>query len=95
MDVRLRFGREPKEYNDRTCVIVIDVNNISIGMIVDIVSDVITIPEHDTVDPPMMQKDSNNRFLKKIGKVENDVKLILNCEKLLSEDEIMDIKEVL
>jgi purine-binding chemotaxis protein CheW len=92
MDVRLRFKKEPKPYNDRTCIIVVDVSSLSIGLIVDSVSEVLTIPEQEIVDPPQMKKGSN-RYLKKIGKIGNEVKLLLDCEKLLSEDEMEDLKE--
>lgn len=97
MDVRLRFRKEPKDYNDRTCVIVIDIDimDLSIGLIVDAVSEVITIPEQDIVEPPQMNKGSNNRYIKNIGKVGNDVKLLLDCEKLLTSDELESLTEIL
>ncbi|HHW21877.1 MAG TPA: purine-binding chemotaxis protein CheW [Clostridiaceae bacterium] len=95
MDVRLRFKKEPREYNDRTCIIVIDIRDISIGLIVDTVSEVITISEQDIVEPPKMNKGFQNRYIKNIGKVENDVKLLLDCEKLLTDDEIENLSEVL
>ena len=40
MDVRLRFKKKPVEYNDRTCIIVVEVQDISVGLIVDNVSEV-------------------------------------------------------
>ncbi|MGE5629488.1 MAG: chemotaxis protein CheW [Caulobacteraceae bacterium] len=95
MDVRLRFKKEPKKYNDRTCVIVIDIKDISIGFIVDSVSEVLTIPEQDIVEPPQMNKGFNNRYIKRIGKVGDDVKLLLDCEKLLTEDELENLSEAL
>ena len=95
MDVRLRFKKEPKEYNDRTCVVVIDIKGISIGLIVDAVSDVISIPEQDIVEPPQANKGLSNRYIKNIGKVGNEVKLLLDCEKLLTEDEVDDLNEAL
>jgi len=95
MDVRLRFKKEAREYNDRTCVIVIDINDISIGLIVDSVAEVLTIPEEDIVEPPKMNKSFSNRYIKNIGKVGNGVKLLLDCEKLLTEDELEDLSEVL
>jgi purine-binding chemotaxis protein CheW len=95
MDVRLRFKKEPKEYNDRTCVIVIDINDMSIGLIVDSVSEVITIPNEDIVEPPQMNKGLQNRYIKNIGKVGNEVKLLLDCETLLTESEIGAISEAL
>lgn len=95
MDVRLRFKKEPKEYNDRTCVIVVDMSGVSIGLIVDSVSEVITISEEDMVEPPKMNKGFNNRYIKKIGKVGSEVKLLLDCEKLLTESELEDLNESL
>jgi len=90
MDVRLRFKKEPKEYNDRTCVIVIDINEMSIGLIVDSVSEVLTIPEQDITVPPNLNN-LKTRYIKNIGKVGSDVKLLLDCEKLLTEDELNEI----
>lgn len=86
MDVRLRFKKEPREYNDRTCIVVVDIKEISIGLIVDSVSEVISIPDVDIVPPPELNKDGN-RYIKGIGKVENEVKLILDCNKLLNDEE--------
>ena len=95
MDVRLRFKKEPKTYNDRTCVIVVDIKNISIGLIVDSVTEVITIPEEDIVDPPNLNKGMQNRYINKIGKVGTEVKLLLDCEKLLTEDELDNLSDAL
>lgn len=95
MDVRLRFKKEPLEYNDRTCIIVIDIKELSIGLIVDSVAEVITIPVEDIVEPPKVNKDVQNRYIKSIGKVGNDVKLLLDCDRLLTEDEVEDISNTI
>ena len=87
MDVRLRFKKSPKEYNDRTCIIVVDISDISIGLIIDSVSEVMSIPEGDIVLPPEINKGFNNKYIKNIGKVGKDVKLILDCNKLLNDEE--------
>jgi len=92
MDVRLRFKKEPREYDDRTCVIVVDIGNLSIGMIVDAVSEVITIPEEDIVPPPKMNQ-GFGKSIKHIGKVGNDVKLLLDCERLLTQDEVESLSK--
>lgn len=94
MDVRLRFKKECKEYNDRTCIIVIDIDELSIGLIVDSVSEVLSIDEKDIVEPPQINKGYNNRYIKSIGKVGNDVKLLLDCEKMLTEDEKDNLCEI-
>lgn len=93
MDVRLRFKKPFKEYNDRTCIIVVDLGDISIGLIVDMVSEVLTIPEEEAVDPPQINKGFSNRYIKKIGKTGREVKLILDCEKLLSENDFDKLNE--
>jgi purine-binding chemotaxis protein CheW len=93
MDVRLRFKKSFREYNDRTCVIVIDINNESIGLIVDSVSEVISIPETEIVAPPELSKDGN-RYIKGVGKVGSDVKLLLDCEKLLSDDDSERLNDI-
>lgn len=95
MDVRLRFKKEPKVYSDRTCVIVIEVKGISIGLIVDSVSEVMSIEEKDIVEPPKMNKEFINRYIKKIGKAENDVKLLLDCDNLLAWEDITSLTEEL
>jgi purine-binding chemotaxis protein CheW len=87
MDVRLRFKKEGVDYNDRTCVIVVDIGGVPIGLIVDNVSEVLTIPEEEIVAPPDI-KGGGNRYIRGIGKVENQVKLLLDCDKLLNEQEI-------
>lgn len=86
MDVRLRFKREPREYNDRTCIIVIDIGEISIGLIVDSVSEALSISDENIVPPPEVNKGAGNRYIKGIGKVGDDVKLILDCNKLITGD---------
>ena len=91
IDVRLRFRKEQKEYNDRTCIIVVDVEDVSIGLIVDTVAEVLVIAEQDIVPPPSSSTGFNNRYIKGIGKVGNDVKLLLDCEKLLSDENLGDL----
>lgn len=88
MDVRLRFKKEAREYNDRTCIVVIDIHDISIGLIVDHVAEVVVIEPENIVPPPAIKTGFHNRYIKGIGKVGNEVKLLLDCDKLLNDDEI-------
>lgn len=88
MDVRLRFKKEPMEYNDRTCIVVIDIHDISIGLIVDHVAEVLVIPPENIVPPPTVKTGFHNRYIKGIGKVGSEVKLLLDCDKLLNDEEL-------
>jgi len=71
----------------------VDIKGVPLGLIVDSVAEVLTIPEQDIVEPPQINKGINNRYIKKIGKVGSDVKLLLDCEKLLSENELEELSE--
>ncbi|TLS49372.1 purine-binding chemotaxis protein CheW [Paenibacillus antri] len=91
MDVRLRFQKPVREYNDRTCIIVIHFEDVTIGLIVDSVAEVLNIADGDIVDPPNMNQTSQ-RYIRGIGKVNGSVKLLLDCSKLIGDDELQQIK---
>jgi len=83
IDVRLRFGFESVEYNERTCIIVVKINDMSIGLIVDEVSEVLDIPAENIENPSDVSKDSSSKFIKAFGKVGENVKILLNIQSLL------------
>lgn len=94
MDVRLRFKKALIDYNDRTCIIVVDIKEFSIGLIIDSVSEVLTIPDENIVPPPEIDREHHHRYIKAIGKVESKIKLLIDCDKLLSDDEAEILGEV-
>lgn len=94
IDVRIKFKKEPMDYHDRTCIIVIEIQNTSIGLIVDEVAEVLSMPEEHIVPPPEYKTGFQNRYIKSIGRVGDQVKLILDCEKLLREDELEVLDQV-
>jgi purine-binding chemotaxis protein CheW len=86
IDVRLKFGKEPAAYTDRTCIIVIEIGDFSVGLIVDNVDEVLTINEDNIAAPPANRTGFENRYIMGIGKIGRDVQLLLDCEKLLKSD---------
>ena len=94
IDVRFRFKKDPKEYNDRTCIVVIDIKEVSVGLIVDNVAEVINIEDSNIVPPPDIKTGFHNRYVRGIGKVGNEVKLLLDCDKLLNDEELDKITEI-
>lgn len=95
IDMRLRFKKSAVEYNDRTCIVVVDIQEIAVGLIVDTVVEVLTIAEKDIVPPPQLQNASyQQRFTKAIGKVGDDVKLILDGDRVLNNDEVNLLEEI-
>lgn len=97
IDVRIRFKQEPVEYNDRTCIIVVKVQEMTVGLIVEQIAEVVEIKEEDILEPPVLgkeEKNLQNRYIYGIGKVGESVKLLLDPEKILKDDDISLLEEV-
>ena len=90
IDVRLRFKQEPFEYTDRTCIIVITVKDIVVGLIVEKIAEVVEIQEENIIPSPSVGKadKSQNKYVYAIGKVGDKVKLLLDPDRLLNDEEI-------
>ncbi len=93
VDMRLKFGKASIEYDDRTCIIVVDTDNMMVGLIVDKVAEVMTIDDENVVPPPSYKTGIKNRYLQGIGKVNEDVVLLLECKKLFDESEEHEIRQ--
>lgn len=96
VDVRIRFGLEPVEYTDRTCIIVINVKSIVIGLIVEQIAEVDTIHDDDIAPPPSLgRRDSvQNKFVYGVARYGDTVKLLIDPEKLIRDEEMDSIEEI-
>ncbi|WP_218110122.1 chemotaxis protein CheW [Oligoflexus tunisiensis] len=83
MDIRTRFRMPPQEYNERTCVIVVNYDEHPIGLVVDSVNEVTSISEENVCEPPRVAYNESARYIKGIGKVGDEVRIILDVSKLL------------
>ena len=91
VDIRLRFGMVEKEYDERTCIIIIQVGDIEVGMIVDNVSEVCVIPEEDIKKNTSLNKSNKSTFIKGLGKLDDKIKMLLDVERLLTEKEFEEL----
>jgi purine-binding chemotaxis protein CheW len=87
MDVRTRFDMPVREYDDRTCIIVVNIDDKSVGLVVDKVNEVADIPENQIEAPPRTTRESTG-YIQGMGKIGNEVKILLNVQKLLYSDEL-------
>ncbi len=94
VDLRLRFGLEMVDYNDRTCVIIVKLGERITGMIVDAVSEVISIPKEMIDPPPSFGTRIRTDFIEGMGKVDKRLLILLNVERLLTEVELKAIEEI-
>jgi purine-binding chemotaxis protein CheW len=92
IDLRLRFGMDERAYDDRTCIIIVSVQDSTMGLIVDTVAEVLDIPEADVEPPPNFKIDSGSgRYISGIAKVGEDVKIIIDVSQILKEQDFETI----
>lgn len=91
IDVRIRFGKAERIYDERTCIIVTLIGNLSVGFIVDEVDSVTDIgDEHISVPPKLSYKTTDSRLVG-VARLEDKVVLLLNAATLLSEEALADL----
>ncbi|MFW6312319.1 MAG: chemotaxis protein CheW [Spirochaetota bacterium] len=94
VDLRLRFEMAEREYDDRTCIIVIQHAGRTVGFIVDTVSEVQQIPGDAIQPPPEFRAVSDReRFIQGIGTLEGAVKILLAIERLMQTDEMTGVTD--
>ena len=95
VDVRLRFKQEPFEYNDRTCIIVINIKSMMVGLIVEKIAEVVEIKEDNILPPPSVGRTDKvqNKYVYGIGKVGDTVKLLLDPDKLLNDQDLTVVEQ--
>lgn len=92
IDLRIKFGMEPAEYTDQTCVIVVDVGTL-VGVIVDTVQEVLDIQADQIDPPPPLGAAVTATFILGMGKVKDDVKILLDIDRVLGGDELAGLVE--
>ena len=95
IDLRKRFGLEVKEHDKHTRIIVIEMNNMIVGFVVDAVSEVLRIPA-DTVEPPppAVMGGIDSEYISGAGKLEDRLLILLDLDKLLSQEEQAELGQV-
>lgn len=86
IDLRLKFGMKEMETTVETCVIVINLNEVLIGIIIDKVKEVLDIKQENIEPAPNLGANVHTDYILGIGKVNDTVKILLNIEKVLGED---------
>lgn len=82
VDLRLKFGMPEAEYNEETCIIVVDVGQMT-GIIVDTVQEVLDIADDQIDPPPPLGAGVDTSYVLGMGKVKEKVKILLDIDKVL------------
>src|SRR6476659_8950870 len=97
VDLRLRFGLPEKEYSQRTCIIVVELGRAAtgpMGIIVDEVSEVLTLQESDIQDTPDFGAGVETPYLLGMAKVRDRFKILLDIDEALATSDLSGIGEL-
>lgn len=98
IDLRSKFNMAAIPYNERTCIIVVEIDSerdtVLIGIVVDAVSEVLNIQKEDIEDTPSFGTKLNTEYILGMAKIEGGVKILLNIDRVLSTEEIENIGAV-
>lgn len=93
IDLRSKFELERVEYDEQTCIIVVDVG-VMMGIIVDTVQEVHDVPTANIEPPPALGASVDTSFILGMGKVKDDVKMLLDIDKVLTTAELVQLRDV-
>ena len=93
IDMRLRFKKAAIPYNKRTSIIIVRINEVDIGFIVDRVEEVTDISAEELSPPPVVTMDGASKYVMAIGKIKGDIVLLLDHDKLFSRSELKTLSE--
>ena len=92
MDLRLKFAMESVAYTERTCIVVVEVsgaqNTISMGMVVDSVSEVLNIKAGEIEDTPSFGARMDTSYILGLAKSGQGVKILLDIDRVMKTDEL-------
>lgn len=88
VDLRLKFGMDAAEDTKETCIIVVDLDDMLMGITVDCVSEVLDIDEQDIDEAPEFGVSVSTDFILGMGKARDKVIILLDISKVLTTGEI-------
>ena len=92
VDLRLKFGLPEVAYNQRTCIIVVQIEKegrkMLMGIVVDSVAEVLNIGAADIEDTPNFGQGVATPYLLGMAKVKGKVKLLLDIDEVMTSQEL-------
>ena len=86
IDMRVKFALAQADYNDFTVVIIINVAERVVGMVVDGVSDVITLDAQQVKPPPALSASLDTQYIMGLGKIADRMIILLDIEQLMTSE---------
>ncbi len=89
INLRKIFGLPEKENDSQTRIMIMDIQGITIGLVVDSVSEVLRIPASIVEPTPTMASDVNTEFITGIAKLEGRLIILVDVDRLMGKSEVM------
>jgi purine-binding chemotaxis protein CheW len=93
VDLRLKLEMEAAQHTKSTCIIVIEGENGQVGMIVDAVNGVIELTPSQIEPCPVIGNEEKTSFVMGMGKIDDQVIVLLEIVQCLSKDNLNDLAE--
>jgi len=93
IDLKKRFGMSKSEYTDDTRIVVVEIAGQTVGVVVDLVTEVLRLPESSIEPPPSMIAGITANYLTGVGKVGNRLLVLLDLAQILSESEAEELMD--
>lgn len=95
IDLRGRFGLPETEFTEHTRIIIVSINEMEVGLIVDSASNVVDINTDVIEDPPEIVGGVKAKYLHGVAKInEEQLLVMLNLEEVLNKDEIVQLEAI-
>ncbi|ADO48162.1 chemotaxis protein CheW [[Enterobacter] lignolyticus] len=88
VDLRVKFCQDDVDYNDNTVVIVLNLNQRVVGIVVDGVSDVLSLAAEQIRPAPEFAVTLSTEYLTGLGALGERMLILVNIEKLLNSEEM-------
>ena len=88
VDLRVKFAQSGVEYNDNTVVIVLNLEKRVVGIVVDGVSDVLSLTQEQIRPSPEFAVTMSTEYLTGLGALGDRMLILVDIEKLLNSDEM-------
>ena len=94
VDTRLRFGMETKDEDMHTAIVIVEVDKVNVGFIVDRVEEVASIDSANLSEPPRFGNNIDTDFICSMAQMEENVVMILDVLKLFEADELISLEQM-
>jgi purine-binding chemotaxis protein CheW len=97
VDLRLKFSMESRPFDERTCIVVVEVLSggelLSIGLVVDAVNEVANVRENEVEATPSFGIDLDTKYILGMAKTGNQVRILLDMDRVLGSDELSMLRQ--